>query len=79
MAGDSPEVEGLKLVARSHQAFIWDRTRHFQRLRSALREFFPAALEAFPDLMAPEALNCWSGRRIRPGRPGCHDRRSPLP
>ena len=56
MAGDSPEVEGLKLVARSHQAFIWDRTRHLQRLRSALREFFPAALEAFPDLMAAEAL-----------------------
>ena len=56
LAGDSPEVEGLKLVARSHQAFIWDRTRHFQRLRSALREFFPAALEALPDLMAPEAL-----------------------
>ena len=56
MAGDSPQVEGLKLVARSHQAFIWDRTRHFLRLRSALREFFPAALEAFPDLMAPEAL-----------------------
>ncbi|SEO95842.1 IS110 family transposase [Trujillonella endophytica] len=56
MAGDSPEVEGLKLVARSHQAFIWDRTRHFQRLRSALREYFPAALEAFPDLMVPEAL-----------------------
>jgi hypothetical protein len=56
MAGDSPELEGLKLVARSHQAFIWDRTRHFQRLRSALREFFPAAIEAFPDLMAPEAL-----------------------
>jgi hypothetical protein len=41
MAGDSPEVEGLKLVARSHQAFIWDRTRHFQRLRSALRERAP--------------------------------------
>jgi hypothetical protein len=56
MAGDSPQVEGLKLVARSHQAFIWDRTRHFLRLRSALREFFPAALEAFPDLLAPEAL-----------------------
>jgi hypothetical protein len=56
MAGDSPEVEGLKLVARSHQAFIWDRTRHFQRLRSALREYFPAALEAFPDLLAAEAL-----------------------
>ena len=56
IAGDSPEVEGLKLVARSHQAFIWDRTRHLLRLRSALREFFPAALEAFPDLTAPDAL-----------------------
>jgi hypothetical protein len=56
VAGDSPQVEGLKLVARAHQAFIWDRTRHFQRLRSALREFFPAALEAFPELMAPESL-----------------------
>jgi transposase len=56
VAGDSPAVEGLKLVARSHQAFIWDRTRHLLRLRSALREFFPAALEAFPDLLAPEAL-----------------------
>src|SRR5215218_8229456 len=56
IAGDSPEAEGLKLVARTHQAFIWDRTRHFQRLRSALREYFPAALEAFPDLLAAEAL-----------------------
>jgi len=56
IAGDSPEVEGLKLVARSHQAFIWDRTRHLLRLRSALREFFPAAIEAFPELTAPEAL-----------------------
>jgi hypothetical protein len=56
IAGDSPQVEGLKLVARSHQAFIWDRTRHLLRLRSALREFFPAALEAFPDLTASDAL-----------------------
>jgi hypothetical protein len=56
IAGDSPTVEGLKLVARSHQAFIWDRTRHLQRLRGALREFFPAALQAFPDLSSPEAL-----------------------
>jgi transposase len=56
IAGDSPEVEGLKLIARSHQALIWDRTRHLLRLRSALREFFPAALEAFPELTAPDTL-----------------------
>src|SRR3954462_14538451 len=28
VAGDSGEVEGLKLVARTHQSLIWDRTRH---------------------------------------------------
>jgi hypothetical protein len=56
IAGDSSEVEALKLVARSHQAFIWDRTRHLLRLRGALREFFPAALEAFPELNASETL-----------------------
>jgi transposase len=67
VAGDSPEVDGLKLLARSHQAFIWDRTRHFLRLRSALREFFPAALAAFPDLLAPEALELLE-RAPDPGR-----------
>ncbi len=56
LAGDSEEGEAIKLVARSHQGLIWDRTRHVLRLRSALREFFPAALTAFPDLDAPESL-----------------------
>jgi hypothetical protein len=39
---------------------VWDRQRHLLRLRGALREFFreffPAALAAFDDLAAPEAL-----------------------
>jgi hypothetical protein len=56
IAGDSVEVEALKIVARMHQSLIWDRQRHVLRLRSALREFFPAALEAFPDLAASDAL-----------------------
>jgi transposase len=56
LAGDSEEAEAVKLVARTHQSLIWDRTRQVLRLRSALREFFPAALTAFPDLDAPEAL-----------------------
>jgi len=46
VAGDTAQVEGLKMVARMHQTLVWDRTRHVQRLRSALREYFPAALEA---------------------------------
>jgi transposase len=46
VAGDSPEVEGLKMLARMHQTLIWDRTRQVQRLRAALLEYFPAALDA---------------------------------
>src|SRR3712207_315802 len=38
IAGDSHHVDALKLVARSHQSLIWERTRHLQRLRQALRE-----------------------------------------
>jgi transposase len=56
VAGDSEDAEAVKLVARSHQSLIWDRTRHVLRLRAALRDFFPAAIEAFADLDAPDAL-----------------------
>jgi transposase len=56
VAGDSPDAEAVKLLARTHQSLIWDRTRQLLRLRSALREFFPAALEAFDDLSAADTL-----------------------
>jgi hypothetical protein len=55
-AGDSPEAAGVKVLARTHKMMIWERTRQVQRLRNQLREYFPAALEAFEDLDAPEAL-----------------------
>lgn len=56
VAGDSERAEAIKVLARAHQSLIWDRTQHVLRLRSTLREFFPAALQAFPDLSAPDAL-----------------------
>jgi len=56
IAGDTPQAEAIKLVARAHQTMIWDRSRAVLRLRAALRDFFPAALEVFDDLDAPEAL-----------------------
>ena len=56
VAGDSPEAVALKVAARAHQTLVWERTRQMQRLRAALREYFPAALEAFEDLDAPDAL-----------------------
>jgi transposase len=56
VAGDSEQAAAIKIVARGHKSLIWERTRHIQRLRSVLREFYPAALTAFPDLAAAEAL-----------------------
>ncbi|MDQ0956184.1 transposase [Streptomyces sp. B4I13] len=50
VAGDSEQAQAVKVVARAHQTLIWERTRTFQRLRSTLREYFPAALAAYADL-----------------------------
>jgi transposase len=47
VAADSDIAEAVKVVARAHQTLIWERTRHMLRLRSALRDYFPAALEAY--------------------------------
>jgi transposase len=66
-AGDSPQAEGVKVLARTHKTMIWERTREVQRLRHQLREYFPAALEAFADLDAPEALELL-GRAPGPAR-----------
>jgi transposase len=67
VAGDSTDAEAIKLVARTHQTPIWDRSRQLLRLRSVLREFFPAALTAFDDLTAPDALELL-GRAPDPDR-----------
>jgi transposase len=57
VAGDTDLAEAIKLLARTHQSFIWERQRHANRLRSALREFYPQALQAFgTELASPEAL-----------------------
>ena len=56
LAGDSPDVEAIKVLARAHQNLIWARTRHTNALRSALREYYPVALEAFDDLHDRDAL-----------------------
>jgi transposase len=56
VAGASELAEAIKVVARAHKTLIWERTRHVQRLRQALQDFFPGALEAFEDLTAADAL-----------------------
>jgi transposase len=52
---DSDLAEAIKVVARAHQSMIWNRRRQANQLRSALREFYPAALAAFDDLTSAEA------------------------
>ena len=60
VAGDSDEAGAVRILARAHQQLIWDRVRQTNRLRNALREYFPGALEAFPEL----------AHRARPARGG---------
>jgi transposase len=66
-AGDSPEAEAVKVLARAHKTLIWERTRAVQRLRHQLLGYFPAALEAFEDLDAPDALELL-GKAPEPAR-----------
>jgi transposase len=56
IAGDSDLAEAVKVLARAHLSMIWSRQRQANQLRSTLREFFPAALQAFDDLASCDAL-----------------------
>ncbi|MFD9604919.1 hypothetical protein [Streptomyces sp. NPDC059970] len=56
VSGDSADAEAVKVVTRAHKTLIWERTRTTQRLRHALLDYFPAALEAFDDLDVPDTL-----------------------
>jgi transposase len=56
VAGDSELAEHVKVLARTHQSMIWSRQRQTNTLRSMLREFYPAALQAFEELAGRDAL-----------------------
>lgn len=56
VAGDSVELDALKLVARAHQNAIWTRRRLGNQLRSALREFFPVIIAVFDDVTERDCL-----------------------
>ena len=58
VAGDSELAEAVKVLARTHQTLIWTRQRQTNQLRNALREFYPAALQAFgTDLASADAVS----------------------
>jgi transposase len=57
IAGDSELAEAVKVLARAHQSMCWMRGQQANQLRSTLREFYPAALEAFDELTHSDALS----------------------
>jgi hypothetical protein len=57
VAGDSAGVEAVKVLALAHQNVIWSRQRQVNTLRSALKDYYPGALEAFgTDLSQMDAV-----------------------
>ena len=56
VAGDTDLAEAVKVLGCAHQSLIWTRRRQASQLRSTLREFYPAALDAFDDLASGDAL-----------------------
>ena len=53
----APRRAFARVVVRGlNQNLIWARTRHTNALRSALREYYPGALEAFDNLADRDAL-----------------------
>ena len=55
LAKEDPLVAELRLLCRDEVALIQERTALINQLQSALREYFPAALEAFEDWTLPSA------------------------
>lgn len=47
LPADSELVQAVAVLARAHQDAVWDKTQMVNRLRSHLREYYPAALQAF--------------------------------
>ena len=69
-AGDSPEAEGIKVVARTHKTLIWDRTRAVQRLGTSCASTSRRRWRRSRTWTPATPWSCWARRRTRPGRGG---------
>ena len=50
LPADSEQVRAVKACARQHHEAIWARQQAMNRLRSLLHDYYPQALQAFPNL-----------------------------
>ena len=59
LPADTELAQAIAVLARAQQDAVWERTCAHNKLRSLLREYYPALLEAFTDkrggLLRPEA------------------------
>ena len=56
LPADSELAQAVRVLARAQQDAVWDRQQTGNKLRSLLREYYPAALIAFGDLAQPVAI-----------------------
>jgi transposase len=55
LPADSELAQSIHVLARAHQDAVWDRMQIASKLRSVLRQYYPAFLAAFADLASKEA------------------------
>lgn len=71
---DSELARAIRVLARAQQDAVWDRQQAANKLRSLLRQYYPAFLATFPDLTAMGARAALrlaptpqAAARLRPG------------
>jgi transposase len=65
---DSERAQAIAVLARAHQDAVWGRQQLTNQLRSLLREYYPAFLEAFQHAR-PGGLTCSDARAILAAAP----------
>ena len=74
LPADSELAQAIAVLARAQQDAVWARTDAHNKLRSLLREFYPAILDASPPsaagCCAPKPAPCWPPPPPRARRPG---------
>lgn len=69
IAGDSDLADASRCWPERTRTLIWTRQRQINQLRSTVREFYPAALEAFAELAHNDALAVLAVANTGPGPP----------
>ncbi len=74
LPADTELAQAIAVLARAQQDAVWDRTTAHHRLRSHLREYYPAFLAAFAQardgILRRKPVPSWPPRPPRPTPPG---------